>query len=147
MPCDVVRWPGFWNRVNSASSKRTMITQRAKLRRLAFIPWSFTARWRPAAGSTATYRPIHGRPDRIRNTIYVPKRPLPRERGEFLGAILPRFTDVRRDCLPSIEAGERLLRGGARATASLEPLNVTSGPPSVRREREILFACAAASVS
>ena len=28
---------GFWNSVNSASSKRTIITQRAKLRRLAFI--------------------------------------------------------------------------------------------------------------
>src|SRR5437763_11848852 len=37
MSVDVVRWPGFWNRVNSASSSRTMITQSAKLRRLAFI--------------------------------------------------------------------------------------------------------------
>src|SRR5208283_2694366 len=31
------RWPGFWNTVNSASNNRTMITQRAKLRKLAFI--------------------------------------------------------------------------------------------------------------
>ena len=36
-PATVVRCPGFWNSVNSASSNRTMITQRAKLRRLAFI--------------------------------------------------------------------------------------------------------------
>ena len=41
MSCAVVRCPGFWNSVNSASSKRTMITQRAKLRRLAFILVSF----------------------------------------------------------------------------------------------------------
>ena len=34
---DVVCWPGFWNSVNSASSSRTMMTHRAKLRRLAFI--------------------------------------------------------------------------------------------------------------
>jgi hypothetical protein len=33
--------PGFWNSVNSANSKRTMITHRAKLRRLAFILVSF----------------------------------------------------------------------------------------------------------
>ena len=38
MSCDEARWPGFWNSVNSASSSRTMMTQRAKLRRLAFIP-------------------------------------------------------------------------------------------------------------
>ncbi len=37
MSCAVVRCPGFWNSVNSASSSRTIITQRAKLRRLAFI--------------------------------------------------------------------------------------------------------------
>src|SRR5258707_9429173 len=38
---DVVRCVGFWNSVNNANSNRTMITQRAKLRRLAFI-------WRPS---------------------------------------------------------------------------------------------------
>src|SRR5262249_36330533 len=37
MSCAVVRWPGFWNSVNSASKSKTMITHRAKLRRLAFI--------------------------------------------------------------------------------------------------------------
>src|SRR5215831_11963851 len=37
MSCEDTRWPGFWNSVNSANSNRTMMTQRAKLRRLAFI--------------------------------------------------------------------------------------------------------------
>src|SRR4029078_810951 len=37
MSCAVVRCPGFWKSVNSASSNRTMITQSAKFRRLAFI--------------------------------------------------------------------------------------------------------------
>ena len=35
--CVAVRWPGFWNSVNRASRSRTMMTQSAKLRRLAFI--------------------------------------------------------------------------------------------------------------
>src|SRR4029078_11487286 len=37
MSCEGARCPGFWNSVKSASSNRTMMTQRAKLRRLAFI--------------------------------------------------------------------------------------------------------------
>src|SRR3954453_6968966 len=37
MSCDDARCPGFWKSVNNASSNRTMMTQRAKLRRLAFI--------------------------------------------------------------------------------------------------------------
>src|SRR4051794_26604468 len=37
MSWDAVRWLGFWNSVNSASSSRTIMTQRAKLRRFAFI--------------------------------------------------------------------------------------------------------------
>src|SRR5436190_8015790 len=41
MSVDAGRCPGFWNSVNSASSNRTIITHRAKLRRLAFI-------WRPS---------------------------------------------------------------------------------------------------
>ena len=53
MSCAVVRWPGFWNSVNSASSKRTMITQRAKLRRLAFIPCP------SAAVGRQPLRPLH----------------------------------------------------------------------------------------
>ena len=37
MSCEEARWPGFWNSVNSANSSKTIMTQRAKLRRLAFI--------------------------------------------------------------------------------------------------------------
>jgi hypothetical protein len=37
MSLDAVRCPGFWNNVNNARRRRTMITQRAKLRKLAFI--------------------------------------------------------------------------------------------------------------
>ena len=37
------RWVGFWNSENSAKSNRTMITQRAKLRRFAFITEPFAA--------------------------------------------------------------------------------------------------------
>src|ERR1700749_672549 len=37
MSCDELRGPGFWNSVNNANNNRTMITHRAKLRRLAFI--------------------------------------------------------------------------------------------------------------
>ena len=46
-----VRVPGFWNSVNNASSNRTMITQRAKFRRFAFIPGPWYGRaTRPAVG-------------------------------------------------------------------------------------------------
>src|SRR5215212_325600 len=31
------RWPGFWNRVTSASTSRKMTTHRAKLRKFGFI--------------------------------------------------------------------------------------------------------------
>src|SRR5437016_2618191 len=37
MSCEEARWPGFWNSVNNANNSKTIITQRAKLRRLAFI--------------------------------------------------------------------------------------------------------------
>src|SRR3984957_9227058 len=37
MSCEDARWPGFWKSVNNANSSRTIMTQRAKLRRLAFI--------------------------------------------------------------------------------------------------------------
>ena len=35
------RWPGFWNTVNSASNNRTMIIQRAKLRKLRDLAFIF----------------------------------------------------------------------------------------------------------
>src|SRR5580692_8130397 len=47
MSWEEARWPGFWNSVNNAKSNRTMMTQRAKLRRLAFIDfpsWSRESR-------------------------------------------------------------------------------------------------------
>src|SRR3954466_15738344 len=37
MSCEEARCPGFWKSVNNANSSKTMMTQRAKLRRLAFI--------------------------------------------------------------------------------------------------------------
>src|ERR1700676_1892950 len=37
MSCEDARWPGFWKSVNSANNSKTIMTQRAKLRRLAFI--------------------------------------------------------------------------------------------------------------
>src|ERR1700704_539370 len=37
MSCEDARWPGFWKSVNRANNSKTIITQRAKLRRLAFI--------------------------------------------------------------------------------------------------------------
>src|SRR5271154_7312811 len=37
MSCEDARWPGFWKSVNNASNSKTIMTQRAKLRRLAFI--------------------------------------------------------------------------------------------------------------
>src|SRR5258705_1489913 len=61
MSWEVVRCPGFWNRVNSASSSRTMITQRAKLRKLAFIPCPSWLPQAPQPVHTATYGPIQGR--------------------------------------------------------------------------------------
>src|SRR5882724_7892465 len=41
---DCVRWPPpFWRTVNKASSSRTIMTQSAKFRRLAFMPSSLVA--------------------------------------------------------------------------------------------------------
>src|SRR3954453_11903862 len=37
MSCEEARCPGFWKSVNNANSSKTIMTQRAKLRRLAFI--------------------------------------------------------------------------------------------------------------
>src|ERR1700712_2178969 len=37
MSCEEARCPGFWKSVNKANNSKTIITQRAKLRRLAFI--------------------------------------------------------------------------------------------------------------
>src|SRR6476620_6002656 len=37
MSCEDARWPGFWKSVNSANNSKTIMTQRAKFRRLAFI--------------------------------------------------------------------------------------------------------------
>src|SRR6266568_7311179 len=37
MSCEDARWPGFWKSVNNANSSKTIMTQRAKFRRLAFI--------------------------------------------------------------------------------------------------------------
>src|SRR3974390_2865746 len=49
MSCALVRCPGFWKSVNNANSNRTMITQRAKLRRLAFIRRPYPPRGTGAA--------------------------------------------------------------------------------------------------
>src|SRR5215470_6060780 len=115
MSCDVVRWPGFWNRVNSARSKRTMITQRAKLRRLAFIPCPSPPGGVPQPFHAANYRPIHDHFGRNRrpDTIYVPRGALPREAGRFLVAILPRLAPARGARLPALAAGAGVRRGGA----------------------------------
>src|SRR6476660_10403899 len=122
-----------------------MITQRAKLRRLAFIPCPSPPGGLPRL-HTVSYRPIHDHFGRNRrsDTIYVPRGALPREAGRFLVAILPRLAPARGACLPALAAGAGVRRGGAGSSTSFDAVRVTSAPPDVRRKRRVLFQCARA---
>src|SRR5437763_13040431 len=65
MSCEDARWPGFWKSVNSANSNRTMMTQRAKFRRLAFIElpsWSRGSRPYSLAVNPGSHEGFPGRP-------------------------------------------------------------------------------------
>src|SRR5262245_7025697 len=126
-----------------------MITQRAKLRRLAFIPCPSPPGGVPQPFHAANYRPIHDHFGRNRrpDTIYVPRGALPTEAGRFLVAILPRLAPARGARLPALAAGARVRRGWARWSPSFDAVRVTSAPPHGRRKRSVLFACARASAS
>ena len=87
MSCEEARWPGFWNSVNSASNSRTMMTQSAKLRRLAFIPIRLSCSGPVHAGSPAArlLATIQRRPDvyqcRSANATCQGKRPAQKHRN------------------------------------------------------------------
>src|SRR5690242_6471273 len=93
MSWEAVRWPGFWNKANSASRSRTVMTQRAKLRRLAFIPCPYgpARRARALQGDAPAPWRLSVRPDDNVGTVTNPAN----GRRLLDTGILPRLAGAR----------------------------------------------------
>ena len=135
-----VRVPGFWNSVNRASSNRTIITQRAKFRRFAFIPSPYGPSGAPGGVCSSCSR------QRPRLSVGTSRfgRPFCQGNWPNMRHVYRRLVNEALGILPPREGPER--RAGAGSTV-ISAASVTRAPARVRRNRAPGRFCAIAAAS